>query len=88
MLNWYRAAFRRSLKNGLSLRRRPARGVHVPTLMLWGKNDIALSHEMAQPSIDLCDNGRLEFFENATHWVQHDEAETVSQALVEFFQPA
>jgi pimeloyl-ACP methyl ester carboxylesterase len=53
--------------------------------MLWGKNDAALTHRMAQPSIDLCDNGRLVLFENATHWVQHDEAETVSSHLIEWF---
>jgi len=78
MLNWYRAAARFGLNLPKDIR------VHVPTLMLWGRQDVALSHRMAQPSIDLCDNGRLVFFENATHWVQHDEAEAVTQNLLEF----
>lgn len=39
---------------------------------------------MAQPSVDLCTNGRLVFFENATHWVQHEEADAVNQLLIEF----
>ncbi len=46
--------------------------LHMPVLMLWGKQDVALSHAMAQPSIERCDQGKLVFFEEATHWVQHD----------------
>jgi pimeloyl-ACP methyl ester carboxylesterase len=83
MLNWYRAAVRRGLKSAFS-KKRPARRVHVPTLMLWGKRDIALSSEMAQPSIDLCDEGKLIFFDKATHWVQHDASAEVNKKLIEF----
>ncbi len=81
MLNWYRAAFRWGHRRTVS----PAR-IRVPTLMLWGMHDIALSSEMAQPSIDLCDQGQLVFFENASHWVQHDEAEEVNRLLIEFMR--
>jgi len=70
-------------------RRRPkTRGdsrVRVPVLLLWGMQDQALSHRMARLSIDYCDNGQLVLFENATHWVQHDEAESVNQYLLGFF---
>jgi pimeloyl-ACP methyl ester carboxylesterase len=81
MLNWYRAAarYRPALPGDVRVR--------VPVLMLWGKHDLALSHEMAQPSIALCERGRLVTFENATHWVQHDEAGAVNQELLAFFQP-
>ena len=78
MINWYRAAWRHWLK---------LRGdlcVKVPTLMIWGMNDVALSHRMARPSLDYCDDGKLVFFEDATHWVQHDEAEDVTQCLLDF----
>lgn len=85
MLNWYRAAFRSAARQPGSPDELPPRRVTVPTLILWGKNDVALSHHMAQPSCDLCDNGLLVFFENATHWVQHDEAEGVNKALLSFF---
>jgi len=80
MINWYRAV----------VRFQPAmpkdKHVKIPTLMLWGKQDFALSYRMAQPSIDLCNDGRLIFFESATHWVQHDEAEAVNRELVNFFK--
>jgi epoxide hydrolase 4 len=82
MLNWYRAA----------LRARPAwpqsPRVTVPTLLIWGKKDIALGHEMVQPSLDLCDQGRAVFFEKATHWVPHEEPEAVNRLMIEHFGPA
>lgn len=86
MINWYRAALRHGLGGPWNPRKATPRRVHVPTLILWGKNDIALSHAMAQPSLDLCNDGQLVFFENATHWVQHDEAEAVTNHLLQFFQ--
>lgn len=85
MLNWYRAAMRRGLRSAFS-KKSAARRVHVPTMMLWGKHDVALSAEMAQPSIDLCDEGDLTFFDKSTHWVQHDAAEEVNQKLIEFMR--
>ena len=78
MINWYRAAVRYLPKLLRDVQ------VKVPTLMIWGMQDTALSHRMARPSIDYCDDGKLAFFEDATHWVQHDEAETVNQLLIEF----
>jgi pimeloyl-ACP methyl ester carboxylesterase len=86
MLNWYRAIMRRGLSSALRRKKSAARRVQVPTLMLWGKHDVALSSEMAQPSIDLCDQGQLTFFDKATHWVQHDASEEVNQKLIEFMK--
>jgi len=79
MINWYRALLRYPPPAPADVR------IHPPTLILWGKNDIALSHEMAELSLQLCDQGRLVYFERATHWVQHDEAAAVNAHLLEFF---
>ncbi len=84
MVNWYRAAMRRGLRSAFSRNKSNARRVHVPTMMLWGKRDIALSVDMAQPSIDLCDQGELTIYDKSTHWVQHDASEEVNQKLIEF----
>jgi pimeloyl-ACP methyl ester carboxylesterase len=84
MLNWYRAAFRRGV--GAAFVRFEPRRVTVPTLMLWGRRDVALSFEMAQPSIELCERGELVSFDRATHWVQHDAADEVNQKLIEFLR--
>lgn len=86
MLNWYRSIVRGSLKNVLRKKQPSERRVRVRTLLLWGKNDAALSHQMAQPSIEMCDDGKLIFFEKATHWVQHDEADEVNKNLIQFLR--
>ena len=78
MVNWYRAAARHGLQMPKDLR------VHVPTLMLWGMKDVALTHRMARPSMEYCDDGRLVLFQDATHWVQLDAAEQVNELLIEF----
>jgi pimeloyl-ACP methyl ester carboxylesterase len=80
MLHWYRAAardWRKSKGNQI---------VKVPTLMLWGMKDVALSHRMARLSMDHCTDGKLIFFEDATHWVQHDEPDEVTNYLLEFLK--
>ncbi len=78
MINWYRAAFWYPPHFSDDMR------VKIPTLMLWGTKDVALTHRMARPSIDYCDDGKLIFFPEATHWVQHEEAEEVNRNLLEF----
>jgi pimeloyl-ACP methyl ester carboxylesterase len=80
MLNWYRAVIRKPPTPPANLR------ITVPTLLIWGARDKFLGREMAQPSIDLCDDGRLVFFEKATHWVQHEAAERVNALIEQFFQ--
>lgn len=79
MLNWYRAYLRYPPKAPQSWR------IRVPTLILWGLRDIALSQDLIEPSYDLCDNAELVTLEKATHWVQHDEKERVNQMLGTFF---
>jgi pimeloyl-ACP methyl ester carboxylesterase len=78
MLHWYRAAARRAPR-GESLDAR----VDVPTLVLWGARDVALTRQMAAPSAAMCTNGRLTVLEDATHWVQHDAPETVTRHLLD-----
>lgn len=76
MLNWYRA-----------LLRRPARRVGrvtVPTRILWGRRDPALAAGLAEASLDLCDDGRIIWFEDATHWVQHEEPKAVAADVAGF----
>ena len=78
MLNYYRAAARQppSLE---------APEVHVPTLVLWGTNDVALGADMAHASADLCDNGRVVLVKTATHWLAQDEPERVNDEILSFF---
>jgi len=79
-IDWYRAVVRYPFPVPDDLR------VRVPVLVLWGKRDIALSAGMAERSLELSADGRLVYYENATHWVQHDEAEAVNRELIAFFK--
>lgn len=80
MINWYRAAIQKP-KN---YEDKPK--IIVPTLLIWGELDKFLGIEMAQPSIDLCENGRLVIIEGATHWVQHEKSDQVNHLITSFFQ--
>lgn len=75
-INWYRAAGRYygSLPKDMRIR--------VPTLMMWGMKDIALTHRLARPSMDYCEEGKLVFFPDATHWVQLDAAQEINELLI------
>lgn len=78
MINWYRAVLRHMPKLPADSR------IKVPTLMMWGMKDFALSHRMARPSMDYVDEGNLMFFPEATHWVQHDATAEVNHYLIDF----
>jgi pimeloyl-ACP methyl ester carboxylesterase len=59
--------------------------VNVPALLIWGKNDQFASEAMARESLQYCDDGHLEMFETATHWVQHEQPARVNNLLSQFF---
>lgn len=79
MLNWYRAAGRRANQS------MPAGMINIPTMILWGVQDVALSVDMAEQSAAYCADVKLELFPQASHWLQHDEAAAVNQRLLAFF---
>jgi pimeloyl-ACP methyl ester carboxylesterase len=76
MLNWYRALVRLP-------RDEPAR-VRVPTLILWGKQDTALQSGLAEASLAFCDAGRIRWYERASHWLAHEEPDSVNVELTRF----
>ncbi len=78
MINWYRAYKYNKLQTNLNL--------SIPTLLIWGRKDKFLGKEMAEPSINLCTNGKLVFLNNATHWLHHEEPEKVNSLILEFIQ--
>ncbi|HTT32040.1 MAG TPA: alpha/beta hydrolase [Methylomirabilota bacterium] len=79
MINWYRALFRYRVKFS-------DRTVRVPARILWGERDAFLAAEMARESLRYCTNAELFMFPEATHWLQHEEPDKVSQNLIEFFR--
>ncbi|OON67446.1 alpha/beta fold hydrolase [Hymenobacter sp. CRA2] len=82
MINWYRAAARQGRQSIQGGR------IEVPLQLIWGRRDAFLEAHMAAESLHYCDQGRLTYFDKATHWVQHEEAERVNQLLLEFLGEA
>jgi pimeloyl-ACP methyl ester carboxylesterase len=81
MINYYRALFRHP---PASLPREKRR-IRVPTQIIWGARDRFLGRELAEESVKMCDDGRLHFIEEATHWVQHEAAAEVNAQITAFF---
>lgn len=77
MINWYRAAFQHPDFRGDVQ-------VKVPTLILWGEKDAFLEAKMAKESMDYCDRAEVKYFPEATHWLQHEEADAVNREIDRF----
>jgi epoxide hydrolase 4 len=82
MINYYRALLRQGPRRAEAGIRR----VDAPTLVIWGERDRYISRELAEPDrADVPNLERVVRLPDASHWVQHDEPERVSQLLIEFF---
>jgi pimeloyl-ACP methyl ester carboxylesterase len=84
MINYYRAALRRSPGKTLAL----MKPIEAPTLVIWGMLDRHLGSELAEPAPEWVPNVRVERIADATHWVQHDAPERVNELLLGFFDDA
>ncbi len=80
-INYYRAAVRR-LPRALT-------PIRVPTRLIWGLRDTALSSDYADPAhyCDWVEHFDRVLIEDASHWVQQEAPEAVNRALREHFEP-
>jgi pimeloyl-ACP methyl ester carboxylesterase len=76
-LNWYRA-----LRHNAGAAS-PA-PIRVPVRVIWGDRDAFLERGLAEAGIALCEEGEVFHLRDATHWVQHEAADTVNQLLIDF----
>jgi pimeloyl-ACP methyl ester carboxylesterase len=91
-IDWYRAAFRALMRETVGAVARPKRlqarskpaPIRVRTLVLWGEKDWALSPWLARDSAARCTQSTLRFFPDASHWLQHDKPQQVTQAILDF----
>jgi pimeloyl-ACP methyl ester carboxylesterase len=84
MIDYYRAAVRPP--KGTKTELHP---ISAPTLVIWGEQDRYLGPNLAEPHHEDVPNlDRVERLADASHWVHHDEAERVTQLLIDFFAPA
>ena len=86
MLAYYRAMGRRFIpaarQHGV-VASNGRRTVIAPTMVIWGRNDPALGADLADPG-DFVPNRRVEFVEEAAHFVQADAPDRVNELLLEF----
>lgn len=78
MVNWYRA----NLKTFASAK--DTDRITVPTYVIWGMKDQFLNWQLAEKSLEFCDEGQGILLGESTHWLHHEEPEQVSQLIMEF----
>jgi epoxide hydrolase 4 len=79
-INYYRAAFR----DGIGRAGRTVRPIGAPTLLIWGEREKYAVPGVTRGLEPWVPNLRIERLPEATHWVQHDEPETVNRLLLSF----
>lgn len=76
MLNYYRALFRRT-----DMRKIGDGKVHMPTLVLWGEQDIAIDIHVLDGMDAYVGDLTVKRFPDASHWVQQDVPDEVNAEL-------
>jgi len=79
MLNYYR-----NLRQPDSLLNRHWDVLQVPTLMVWGENDAALSKELTYGTEALVADFRIHYIPQCSHWVQQEQPALVNQYIRDF----
>jgi pimeloyl-ACP methyl ester carboxylesterase len=78
MLNWYRAAGR-SFARGFLDSSTSTPIIEVPTLMVWGEEDVALGKELTFGTDRYVKDLTLRYLPGASHWVQQEAPERVNE---------
>jgi len=84
MVNYYRAIFRHARRVGIS----DLKPIGIPTLLLWGERDPHLCPSLASGLEPWVTDLTVRRLRGAGHWIQMDEPEVVSNAMLEFFAAA
>lgn len=79
-LNYYRNAFQDNVFGSSQ----QWRILEVPTLMIWGEKDPALSKELTQGTETYVRNFQIRYIPNSSHWVQQEQPQLVNQYIREF----
>jgi pimeloyl-ACP methyl ester carboxylesterase len=56
----------------------------VPTRVIWGESDIALPATLLDDLDDVVDDLRVERIAGATHWIIHEQPDTVNRLIRAF----
>jgi epoxide hydrolase 4 len=80
MVNYYRALLR--ARKDIAARAMPT--IHVPTLMIWGEEDVALTLASTYETAEYVSNFRIRYLPRVSHWVQQ-EAPVQVNAMISAF---
>jgi pimeloyl-ACP methyl ester carboxylesterase len=84
-LNYYRAMARRNMWRTITQGGVGDLPVGVPTLLFWGEQDSALDISLTEGLEQWVPDIRVERIPDASHWVQFDAPDRVSESLVAHF---
>lgn len=81
-INYYRALLR---GYGFDfIRKVQNKRITSPTLVIWGKNDLALSASLAYDSCKSCDDYTIKMIDDCSHWTPFDKPDLVNQYINQF----
>jgi pimeloyl-ACP methyl ester carboxylesterase len=82
-LNYYRQLLRNPSRSA------SAEQVHisVPTLLIWGEQDVALGIELTEGLEHWVDNLQVKRIPDSGHWVQQEKPDLVNEYIREFLKP-
>src|SRR6266567_1458455 len=63
-------------------------GLHAPTLIIWGEQDIALGLELLNGLEQWVDNVQIQRIPDSGPWVQQEQPDKVNQLMLDFLQTA
>ncbi len=78
MLNYYRAAMRPEFFS------RNWGILQIPTLLIWGENDLALGTELTYGTEDYVEDLEICYIPDCSHWVQQERPQLVNQYMRKF----
>ena len=83
MVNYYRALFRGNRKRP---RVDPRTPIKVPTLMVWGEDDMALDKSTTLTTGDYVKNFTIRYLPGVSHWVQQEQPDAVNAMISAFIR--
>ncbi len=81
-INYYRA-LQRGYGNDFFNKVKSKR-ITSPTLVLWGKDDLALTSSLAHDSCKACDDYKIEMIDDCSHWTPIDKPDLVNKYMAQF----
>ena len=81
-LNYYRAMLRGYGSNSKGYDNK----IQPKTLILWGRDDVALVSDLAHDSSNMCVNARVEYLDQCSHWIQIHRPMEVNSIMKKFLR--